>query len=51
MSLADLVPVLLATKIERRRIGRAEEQRRYQRKNRKKLNAYQRQWYHARKAS
>lgn len=47
--IADLVPQILSTRIQRRVLGRAEAQRRWQRKNRKRLNAYQRQWYANRK--
>jgi hypothetical protein len=45
MSLADLIPILMmATRIERRTMTRAEIQRRYRIKNRARLNAYRREW-------
>lgn len=51
MSLADLVPVVLETRIERRRLSRTEIQMRWVRKNREKFNAYRREWYARRKAA
>jgi hypothetical protein len=44
MSMADLVPLLLETRIERRVLTRTEIQRRYRHKNRAKYNAYRREW-------
>jgi hypothetical protein len=51
VSLADLVPAVLATRMERRKIGRAVVQRRYKERNRAKLNAYRRKWHAQRKAA
>lgn len=46
--LADLLPVILATRMQPQRIGRAASQRRWQQKNRKHLRAYKRAWRAAR---
>lgn len=49
MALDDIVPILLATRIERRPIGARESKRRWAARNRAKLRAYQREWYRKRK--
>lgn len=47
--LADLVPVIAQTRIERRRASRTQIQLRWVAKNRKAWNAYRRKWYASRK--
>lgn len=49
MSLADLVSVIVATRMERRKMTRTEIMRRYRHKNAEKWNAYRRKWYAQRK--
>lgn len=50
MSLIDIVPIVLQTKIKRRPMDRAEIQRRWQLKNREHLRRYKRAWDAKRKA-
>lgn len=47
--LADLVSIVLATRIERQPIGARESKRRWAARNRAKLRVYQREWYRKRK--
>ena len=50
MSMSDLIPMLLATRIEKRKLTRTEIQRRWREKHRAQWNAYRREW-RARKAA
>lgn len=51
--IADLIPQILATRIERRPLTRWEMQKRWLDKgdNRKKFNAYRRKWWAKRRAA
>lgn len=52
MSMADLVPLLLETRIERRQpLTRTQIQLRWVARNRAKFNAYRRDWRARRKAA
>ena len=49
MSLADILPALVETKMERRKMTRTEIMRRYRHKHAAKWNAYRRAWRARRK--
>lgn len=49
MSLADLVPVIASTRMERRRLTNTEKHMRWLAKNRSAFNAYRREWWRLRK--
>lgn len=51
MSLADILPAIADTRMERRKMTRTEIMRRYRHKNAEKWNAYRRAWYAKRKAA
>jgi len=47
--IADLIPVILETRIEKRKVSRTEQNRRYRHKHNAKYNAYRRAWWARRK--
>lgn len=53
MSLADIVPMIQETRIERRKLTKTEIHMRWLNKpgNRAKFNAYRRQWWRKRKTA